>query len=211
MSCSFRLAALLAVLVVASVASAQPTIVNFDFGAVPVTCSSGYAYQGPKGSCGYYDGQPTQDFNSSQGFGWMLGSVVASQGPGAGLTGPNTAFCPPSFDGLPFNQVVFLQAIAWVSQPVGGFSAGRYILSFYLGGRCGWGPQLVAAMIDGNVIGTWAVPVGMPFTLEKATFTVSTGGVHTLEFLGMNPGDNTAFLSYVTVTPAGNKRGLEDY
>ncbi len=40
-----------------------------------------------------------------------------------------------------------------------------------------------------------------PFTLQSATFTVSTGGSHTLEFEGMNLGDHTAFLSYVVITP----------
>jgi len=205
MSASLRFFVIpLVVLMMASAAFGQPTIVNFDFDAVRIACNNGYAYEAPVLLCtGIKD--PEQNFNANPSFGWKLGSAVASNGPGAGLTGPNTAFCPPSFNGMPFNQVVFLQAIAWVSQSVGGFSTGNYTLSFYLGGRCGWGPQRVAAMIDGNVIGTWDVPVGMPFTLEKATFTVSTDGVHALEFLGMNPGDNTAFLSYVTITPGGRE------
>ncbi len=36
---------------------------------------------------------------------------------------------------------------------------------------------------------------------ETASFTVSADGSHTLEFRGINPGDHTAFLSYVTITP----------
>ena len=40
-----------------------------------------------------------------------------------------------------------------------------------------------------------------PFTLKTATFTVGTGGSHTVQFIGTKPGDHTAFVSYVTVTP----------
>ncbi len=64
-----------------------------------------------------------------------------------------------------------------------------------------YGTQRLEAIVDGNVIGTWTVPVGMPFTLETATFTVTTGSSHVLEFMGMNPSDTTAFLSYVVITP----------
>jgi len=124
-----------------SAAMAQPTIVNFDFGAVPIACSNGYAYQGPVGSCPYND--PTQDFGQTPGFGWMLGWVVAQSGAplcctngGAGLTGPNTIFYPPSFNGMPFSQAVFLQNVgSFVWQSVEGFTAGNYTLSFYLGSR----------------------------------------------------------------------------
>ena len=210
MSTPLRALFLCAILTIAASAFGQVNIVNFDFGAVPVECGSNYAYQG-LGSCSGGPYSPTQNFNQTPGFGWMLGSVVALGEPpfdfgGAGLTGPYSAFCPPSFDGMPFRQVVFLQSIgSFVAQAVGGFTAGNYTLSFYLGGRCAWGPQRIAAMIDGNVIGTWDAPPGMPFTLETATFTVSTDGTHVLKFVGINPwGDHTAFLSYVTITRAGD-------
>jgi len=200
-----RFLLLCAIVMIAPAAFGQITIVNFDFGVVPVGCSSGYAYQGAVLYCSYTYG-PTQNFNASPDFGWILGSLLALSGPpnlnvGAGLTGPNTGFCPPSFSGLPFNQAVVLQSLgSFVWQAVGGFKAGNYTLSFYLGGRC-YSTQRVAAMIDGNVIGTWTVEAGMPFTLETATFTVNWGGTHTLEFMGLNPPDSTAFLSYVTITP----------
>lgn len=124
-----------------------------------------------------------------------------------GLTGPNTIFYPPPFTRLPFNQAVILQdAGPFVWQSVGGFTAGKYTLSFYLGSRYSSlydGNQTVEALIDGNVIGTWALSSYTPFTLETATFTVSTNGSHELEFMGINHGDHTAFLSYVTITPVG--------
>ncbi len=185
------------------------TIVNFDFGAVGIACGYGYTYEFPLGLCPFDN--PTQNFNSSPGFGWILGWILArSDKPdlhgGAGLTGPGTRFDPPSFNGLPFNQAVFLQnGGSFVWQTVGGFTAGSYILSFYLGSRYDSGQydgnQTVVALIDGNVIGTWALTSFTPFTLETASFTVSTGGSHTLQFSGMNNGDHTAFLSYVVITP----------
>jgi len=199
---------LLTVIMAASAAFGQPNIINFDFGAVKVGCDGwNFTYQGAVLTCNY---PVTQNFNASPGFGWMLGSVVPRSGSpldvGAGITGPNSAFNPPSFDGLPFSQAALLQSIgsfAW--QAVQGFTAGGYTLSFYLGGRCAYGPQKVVAMIDGNVIGTWDVPICMPFTLETASFTASTDGTHTVEFMGMNPHDTTAFVSYVTITPVGAK------
>jgi len=91
-----------------------------------------------------------------------------------------------------------------VSQDISGFSPGSYILSFYLGSRYSNSPddgnQTVEALIDGNVIGTWALTSFTPFTQRFATFTVSTGGVHNLEFVGINDnGDHTAFLSGVSI------------
>jgi hypothetical protein len=216
MSTSLRFfVVLLTVLVMAGTAFGQPTIVNFDFGAVRIACGNGYAYEGAVLSCPY--GYNTQNFNASPSFGWILGAIVARQlAPtslegGAGLTGPDTIFSPPSFDGMPFNQAVFLQDRGgFVWQAVAGFSPGNYTLSFYLGSRYtsgGYdGDQTVEALIDGNVIGTWALSSYTPFTLRTATFTVKTEGSHALAFMGMNRGDHTAFLSYVVITPVDSER-----
>jgi hypothetical protein len=185
-------------IMMAPTAFAGPIIVNSDFGAVPIVCSIGYAYQAFGGDCSY----PQQDFNSTPGFGWTF--LVHG---GNGLTGPSTPFNPPSFSGLPFTQAAFLQnSNSSVSQAVGGFVAGSYTLSFYLGSRYDSGggddgDQTVAALIDGGVIGTWALTSFTPFTLETASFTVSADGIHTLEFMGLNPGDHTAFLSDVSIAP----------
>ncbi len=211
MSTPLRALLLSAILLIAASAFGQINIVNFDFGAVPIGCSSGYAYEGAEAECTYHSGGPVRNFNASPGFGWILGGLVAWNSPNnllqgsAGLTGPNTAFNPPSFDGLPFNQAVFLQnGGSFVWQTVGGFTAGSYILSFYLGSRyrndCCDGNQTVQALIDGNVIGTWALTSNTPFTLQTASFSVTTDGTHTVEFEGINHGDHTAFLSYVTIT-----------
>lgn len=203
-----------AILLLAVSAAGQVNIVNFDFGAVRIACTDGFAYEGPVGACPYQD-HPTQKFGGSPGFGWMMGWTVARSGAaylpfagGAGLTGPNSIFYPPTFDGMPFDQAIFLQnAGSFVWQAVEGFTAGPYTLSFYLGSRynsSGWfdGNQTVEALIDGVVIANWHLTSNTPFTLETAPFTVTTDGTHILEFKGMNLGDHTAFLSYVVITPA---------
>ncbi len=193
-----------AILLIAACAYGQIHIVNFDFGAVRIVCGGDYAFQWPVGTCQYP--YPTQTFDSTPGFGWILGRFAAYYYGGVGLTGPNTGFSPPPFDGMPFNQAVVLQgAGAFVWQAVGGFTPGNYTLSFYLGSRYSGYPydgnQTVEALLDGHVIGTWALSSYTPFTPQTVSFTVSTGGTHRLMFEGLNPGDHTAFLSYVTVTP----------
>src|SRR5581483_4846824 len=129
MSMPLRLFFLCTVVLMAPAAFAGPTIVNSDFGSVPILCDIGYAYQAFGGDCGSVPAQ--QPFNSTPGFGWTF----LVQG-GNGLTAPNSPFNPPSFSVLPFNQAAFLQnANSSVSQDVGGFVAGSYTLSFYLGSR----------------------------------------------------------------------------
>ena len=196
------------IVLLAPAAFGDPVIANSNFGAVIIACGGGdsfmkYAYQG-SGGC---DNQ-SQDFNSAPGFGWTLGPTDP-QWRGSGLTGPDTNFTPPPFTGMPFTQAVFLQGInSSVSQEIDGFLAGSYTLSFYLGSRYAGGGgydgnQTVEALIDGNMIGSWALTSFTPFTLETAPFTVDTDGSHSLEFMGMNEGDHTAFLSGVSITPGG--------
>jgi hypothetical protein len=209
MSTPLKALILCAILAIAASAFAQINIVNYDFGAVTISCSYGFVYQGPIPECLYPSGGSTQDLDQSPGFGWILGGMVpymfGSPNGGSGLTGPNTEFFPPPFNGLPFNQAVFLQDTgSFVWQQVDGFTAGTYTLSFYLGSRyhgcCDDGNQTVIALIDGNVIGKWAMSSFTPFTLRSVNFTVGNGS-HTLEFMGTRPGDHTAFLSYVVITP----------
>jgi hypothetical protein len=184
-------------------------VINPNFSTPTIACATGYAYQGAGGCSGA--GVPEQDFNSASGFGWLFGSSGNS---GNGLTAASTAFNPPSFTGLPFTQAAFLQGTNnAVSQTIGGFAVnGTYSLDFYLGSRYASGAydgnQTVEALLDGNVIGTWALSSSTPFTLESVDFTVSSGGNHTLEFIGTNSGDHTAFLSDVAVTPVPEPSSL---
>ena len=84
-----RFLLLCAIVMIAPAAFGQITIVNFDFGAVPVGCSSGYAYQGAVLYCSRPYG-PTQNFNASPDFGWYLGLPLGSSGP------PNLTLAPAS-------------------------------------------------------------------------------------------------------------------
>jgi hypothetical protein len=192
---------LLALAVVALSASGSAvslTIINADFSAAPIICG-GYSYEYFGGDCNSIP--PQQDFNGTAGFGWTL--IIRS---GIGLTAPNSAFQPPDFTGLPFQQALFLQGDgATAYQAIGGFSTGAtYALSFYIGSRY-WqdqfvdGNQTVQATIDGNVIGTWAMTSFSPFRLEAIDFSVATSGIHTLAFNGTAAGDHTAFVSGVSI------------
>jgi hypothetical protein len=210
MSMALRVVLLCASLAIAANGFGQVTIVNFDFGSVPVICGSGidFGYQGAVERCQWPD--PTQNFDATPGFGWTLtmGAAAGSAEDGgkSGITAPNSGFNPPPFTGLPFTQAALLQDYdGFVSQAIGGFTAGSYTLGFYLGSRYLSGPydgnQAVEALIDGNVIGTWALSSFTPFTPETASFTVTSNGIHLLQFKGVNHGDHTAFFSYVTITP----------
>jgi len=148
--------------------------------------------------------QPWLRLDLGNGIGWLLPPPNDSDG-GPGLSGPDTIFFPPPFDGLPFNQAVILQdAYPFVWQAVSGFTAGNYTLSFYLGSRYSTlydGNQTVQALIDDQVIGTWALSSYTPFTLQAAPFAITIDGTHSVEFRGINHGDHTAFVSYAVITP----------
>ena len=200
MSRSIRYFFIFALMMAVPAAFADPIIVNRDFGAVPITCGYGYAYQGT-GGCN----DAAQDFNSDPRFGWTLSSSHDQHWYGPGVTGPDTAFNPPSFDGLPFTQAALLQSgggiQSSVSQDIDGFAPGDYTLSFYLGSRYNYDDgQTVEALIDGNLIGTWVMGANTPFTQRFVSFNVTSAGVHTLEFLATeDQNDNTAFLSGVNI------------
>lgn len=204
----FVLRALMLGAVLLSLACAQSlTVVNPDFSAVAIQCSAGYAYQPPVGM-GTYCGipGPYQRFNGVSGIGWVFSPNIPG-GQGSGITGPNTAFMPPPFTGLPFTYAAFLQTTGFLFQIVDGFLPGQaYVLSFYLGSRYApppfGGNQTVEAVVDGHVIGVWALTSFTPFTLRKALFVVPSGTSHLLTFRGKSTADNTAFLSGVSIAPA---------
>ena len=75
---------------------------------------------------------------------------------------------------MPFTQAVFLQGTNNdLSQVISGFSAGTsYTLNFYLGSRFATGiedgNQTVEALLNGVVIGTWALTSFTSFTFESS-------------------------------------------
>jgi hypothetical protein len=202
----------LGVLTLSVMSADSLTIVNANFANVAVQCSTGYAYQSYMGGTCAGPGNPQQNIDSGVGFGWVL-APLPNDGNGAatngnGITDPNTAFNPPSFSGLPFGQAAFLQgANTLVEQTITGFiPGGIYTLNFYLGSRYApdYGDQTVNAIVDTQVIGVWPLASSMPFTLQTVPFTVTSGGSHTLKFVGTTSGGNTAFLSGVSIEAAGS-------
>jgi len=191
-----------------SIAAAQSlTIVNPNFSAVAVKCSTGFAYQSLRGgNCAGSNSNgfgPQQDFNFEAGIGWSFspGYDVQPNPGGSGITGPNNAFNPPPFTGLPFSQAAMLQNQSVIFQKIDGFVAGqKYKLTFYLGSRYNdigqeMGTQNVLATLDNVPIGFWALANFTPFTLETAVFKVSTGGSHTLTFRPRRDGAPTSARS----------------
>jgi hypothetical protein len=170
-----------------------------------VQCSSGYAYQSSTGGHCSTPANYEQNLNGSVAVGWSFVPFTGNGKAGNGITNPNTIFNPPSFSGLPFSRAAFLQeAGSGVWQTISGFVPGvQYTLSFYLGSRYGDGNQTVKAIIDGRVIGTWNLVSYTPFTLQTVTFSVGTGGMHTLAFVGTTSGDHTAFFSGMSIQTAG--------
>ncbi len=179
-------------------------VANPIFAKVPIQCARGYAYQGVDGATCTSQSFPAQAFNGTPAMGWVLTPNTGSGG-AAGITGPNTAFEPPSFDGLPFSTAAFLQGQgSGVSQTIFQFVADRpYRLLFYLGSRQASGSfdgnQTVAVYLDDRLIEAWGLTSYTPFTLRHANLTASHGGPHVLRFAGTALGDHTAFLSGVII------------
>ena len=183
-------------------------VVNPNFANIPIECSTGYAYQGLKGATCTSQYFPAQAFNGAPGMSWVLTPNWAAQHevPGsAGVTGPNTAFNPPSFIGLPFSRAAFIQGPnSEVAQTIFGFAAGQpYLLAFSLGSRYVHGPgdgnQTVEVYIDNRSIATFSLVSNTPFTTQTVFFEVATNGPHILRFVGVASGDHTAFLSGVSI------------
>ena len=169
-------------------------------------CALDYAYQATGGGDCSGPIDPQQDFNSAPGFGWTI--VPISPGRwrhSPGLTDPDSNFFPPSFAGLPSpGSVLAEQQRRAVADDRRLQRRWNIHSQFYLGSRYyngGFnGNQTIQALIGDKVIGTWTLTSFTPFTLQRASFTVSTGGDQTLKFVGLASGDHTAFISDVAIT-----------
>jgi len=205
------------ILLAASAFAGTVSITNPDFSAVAVACSSGYSYQQSTvavGSCNTSGSGFQQNLNGSPNIGWTFTDTPPSgyffgYGHGAGLTTAGTAFTPPPFP-AGATQAAFLQGNgSSITQVLSGFTVGqKYDLNFMLGSRFASGSydgtQTVEALtIVGDlqtVIGTWRLGNFTPFTRENAVFA-ATSDTETLEFLGINNGDHTAFITDVHIPP----------
>ncbi len=97
------------------------------------------------------------------------------------------------------NQVAFLKDSGSISQAVD-LAAGTYNLSFLAAQRDKYQStyQSIEILVDGNEVGS-ATPSSTTYGSYATTNFTVAAGVHTIEFLGVDPsgGDNTAFLDDV--------------
>lgn len=135
------------------------------------------------------------------GSGWQFAGVAGITSNYSGFTQNN----PNAPDGV---QAAFLKNTGSISQSVD-LAAGFYNISFMAAQRDTWQSsyESIEILVDGVQVGSAtpaAPPVGSTKTTyglyETTNFTV-TAGVHTIEFLGVNPtgGDNTAFIDDVVL------------
>jgi hypothetical protein len=128
---------------------------------------------------------------------WLFNGESGVSSNASGFTAGN----PSAPDGT---QVAFLQSNSNMSQTVS-LSAGTYTLSLQAAQRAGQVHyQAIQVLLDGTQIGT-IIPSSTAYNSYQMSF-VATGGLHTLQFVGLNPlgGDNTAFLDEVSITTANS-------
>src|SRR5262249_24978470 len=103
-------------------------------------------------------------------------------GDGAGLVANGSAF--GNADAPVGNQAAFLQRTGSIRQAVS-LAAGTYVLSFLAAQRPS-NQQTFQVLVDGIEVGTFQ-PAGSSYqAYTTGSFTVTTAGSHTLEFLGTN-------------------------
>jgi hypothetical protein len=120
---------------------------------------------------------------------------------GAGLTSNGSAFTSGNPNAPGGSQVAFLQDNAIISQAVN-FTGGNFVISFDAAQRANWQAsyQTIAVYVDGTRVGT-VRPTSTSYLAYSTSAFSMTAGMHTLEFIGLDPlgGDNTAFLDGVTI------------
>ncbi len=119
----------------------------------------------------------------------------------AGVSRNNSAFTTGNPNAPAGNQVAFIKNNASISQSVY-LTAGFFNISFMAAQRAKSQTQYqeLEILVDGNVVGT-VTPAGTTYGLyQTPNFTVAKAGLHTIQFLGLNPrggSDNTAFIDEV--------------
>jgi hypothetical protein len=125
--------------------------------------------------------------------GWTFGTSAGVQANGSAWSAPTA----PNGG----TQTAFLQGCApgaTISQSVN-FPAGVYNISVMAAQRTTWGgAQAIAVYLDSTQIGYWTSIPGSFTQFTTSNFT-ATAGIHTIEFEGLNAGDNTAFIGAVSV------------
>jgi len=120
----------------------------------------------------------------------------------AGISTNNSGFTSGNPNAPDGNQVAFIKDTGSMSESLY-LSAGIYDLSYMAAQRAKFQTRYesIAIIVDGTEVGS-ATPVGTAFGLyQTPTFTL-TSGVHTIQFVGVDPfgGDSTAFIDDVQLT-----------
>ena len=128
-----------------------------------------------------------------------FGLAVLRRGRGGQQWQRFTSSNPNAPDGT---QVAFVQGNGSMSQSLY-LDAGTYSLSFLAAQRGGSSQlhyQEFQVLVDGVQVGSITPASTSYFSYQTPSFTV-TAGVHTVQFLGLNPagGDNTAFIDQVQI------------
>jgi hypothetical protein len=120
---------------------------------------------------------------------------------GAGIASNGSPFTSGNPNSPNGSQVLFLQNVGGVSQTAT-FPAGTYTINLSAAARAnGGGNQTVKVLVDGTVVGTFAVKGSAYTTWTTASFTLAAGS-HIITIQGTSKtGDNTAFIDQVTVNP----------
>jgi hypothetical protein len=104
-------------------------------------------------------------------------------------------------------QAAFVQGVGSISQAVN-LTAGTYTLTFQAAGRnagCCTRPNIqpIKVMIDGNQVGSTITPPSTMFAPYSVSFSVATGGSHTISFAGTVAVDKTTFIDAVSLSGGG--------
>jgi hypothetical protein len=121
----------------------------------------------------------------------------------SGVTSNGSTFTSTGSTAPSGTQVAFLQGTGSVSQSVY-LDAGTYTLSFKAAQRAGaaqTSPQQIAVLIDDVQVASITPSSTKYLSYQASSLSIATAGVHTLQFLGLDPqsGDNTAFLDNVQI------------
>jgi len=98
-------------------------------------------------------------------------------------------------------QTAFVQSFGAISQALT-LSAGSYTLSFSAAQRaCCVTPygNPLKVTLDGAQVGSLISPAGTSFSSFNVTLSITSGGTHTIAFVGTASGDNTTFIDAVTL------------
>ena len=120
----------------------------------------------------------------------------------AGITTNDSPFNSSNPNAPDGTQVAFLQDNGSMGQSVY-MDVGTYSFSFQAAQRAGNAiSQAIQVSVNGSQIGAITPTSTTYASYQTSSFTITTAGPQTVQFIGLNPqgGDNTAFIDEVAIT-----------